>query len=417
MKVVIVGAGHNGLVASAILAKKGFNVTVLEANEKIGGMTDTIEVKGVRISRASYVLGLMPEFLVEEFKIPLVKGDVFQTFFVNNKVIPFWRDEKKRKEEMVKVGETKYPEFEELILNFKKLMEEKFTYVDKPPSKDEVLEEAEKKGLEVFITTSAKKFLSEYISEDYHYFFIYHGMERAPAYVIAYYFSPNWALVRGGMGTVAERIAEYAISYGAEIRTGIKVVDLVEKGDRIVGVVTSDGKIIDADVVVISTSPLVFSDYLGIKLELDYAGWKKYNAILSEYPKFPQQLKGFEYSLIDTEFGEVIFPSILDDSRGGIVIESMADIDELENIFQGLRKNIIYLEELNSRNAEKIYNLPFGNLNHLPMTSNFLFDKRLGYKTKYDNVYLASAGTYPGGQVTGIPGYNVANLIIKTYQC
>ena len=35
---IIIGAGHNGLVCAAYLAKKGFKVLVLEKNEKLGGL-------------------------------------------------------------------------------------------------------------------------------------------------------------------------------------------------------------------------------------------------------------------------------------------------------------------------------------------------------------------------------------------
>jgi phytoene dehydrogenase-like protein len=37
-RIVVVGAGHNGLVAANYLADSGHNVTVLEASERIGGM-------------------------------------------------------------------------------------------------------------------------------------------------------------------------------------------------------------------------------------------------------------------------------------------------------------------------------------------------------------------------------------------
>lgn len=60
-RIVIVGGGHNGLILSALLAEQGAKVTLLEANSKLGGMTDTIEIQGVKLSRASYVLGLMPK--------------------------------------------------------------------------------------------------------------------------------------------------------------------------------------------------------------------------------------------------------------------------------------------------------------------------------------------------------------------
>ena len=41
--VIVVGAGHNGLIVAGYLAKAGLNVCVLEKNNFIGGATNTIE--------------------------------------------------------------------------------------------------------------------------------------------------------------------------------------------------------------------------------------------------------------------------------------------------------------------------------------------------------------------------------------
>ncbi|MEX2204135.1 MAG: FAD-dependent oxidoreductase, partial [Actinomycetota bacterium] len=41
---VVIGAGHNGLVAAAYLAKAGRRVFVLERRERVGGILDTVEV-------------------------------------------------------------------------------------------------------------------------------------------------------------------------------------------------------------------------------------------------------------------------------------------------------------------------------------------------------------------------------------
>ena len=40
-KVGIVGGGHNGLVCACYLAKAGFNVTILERRELVGGAAVT----------------------------------------------------------------------------------------------------------------------------------------------------------------------------------------------------------------------------------------------------------------------------------------------------------------------------------------------------------------------------------------
>ena len=40
---IIVGGGHNGLVAAIYLAKAGKNVLLLEANEELGGATTSVK--------------------------------------------------------------------------------------------------------------------------------------------------------------------------------------------------------------------------------------------------------------------------------------------------------------------------------------------------------------------------------------
>ncbi|MFN8805896.1 MAG: FAD-dependent oxidoreductase, partial [Bacteroidota bacterium] len=42
--IVIIGAGHNGLVAATYLAKAGRKVLVLEANSEVGGATASVRV-------------------------------------------------------------------------------------------------------------------------------------------------------------------------------------------------------------------------------------------------------------------------------------------------------------------------------------------------------------------------------------
>ena len=62
--VVILGAGHNGLVAAAYLARAGLSVLLLEKNDYIGGATTSQKVfqdYDARLSRYSYLVSLFPE--------------------------------------------------------------------------------------------------------------------------------------------------------------------------------------------------------------------------------------------------------------------------------------------------------------------------------------------------------------------
>jgi len=67
--VIIAGAGHNGLVAANYLAKAGKKVLVLEAQEQIGGATQSVkafEDYEARLSRYSYLIALLPDKIVKD---------------------------------------------------------------------------------------------------------------------------------------------------------------------------------------------------------------------------------------------------------------------------------------------------------------------------------------------------------------
>jgi phytoene dehydrogenase-like protein len=67
--VVIVGGGHNGLVASCYLAKAGLKVAILEKNDSLGGATVSQKVfpeYEARLSRYSYLVSLLPDQIVND---------------------------------------------------------------------------------------------------------------------------------------------------------------------------------------------------------------------------------------------------------------------------------------------------------------------------------------------------------------
>lgn len=58
---VVIGGGHNGLVAAAYLARAGRSVAVLERRGVLGGaaVSESDLVPGFRFSRCSYLLSLL----------------------------------------------------------------------------------------------------------------------------------------------------------------------------------------------------------------------------------------------------------------------------------------------------------------------------------------------------------------------
>ena len=72
--VVVLGAGHNGLVAAAYLTRAGLSVLLLEKNDYIGGATTSQKVfpdYDARLSRYSYLVSLFPEKIIRDLGLKL----------------------------------------------------------------------------------------------------------------------------------------------------------------------------------------------------------------------------------------------------------------------------------------------------------------------------------------------------------
>ncbi|HSW32770.1 MAG TPA: NAD(P)-binding protein, partial [Steroidobacteraceae bacterium] len=68
---IVIGAGHNGLIAGAYLARAGKKVLVLERRDVVGGAAVTEEIfPGYRFTEFSYVVSLLRPEIIRDLELP-----------------------------------------------------------------------------------------------------------------------------------------------------------------------------------------------------------------------------------------------------------------------------------------------------------------------------------------------------------
>src|SRR5437879_4947035 len=67
---LVIGGGHNGLIAAAYLAKAGRSVCVLERRHVLGGCAVTEELwPGFKVSTAAYVISLLLPEIIRDLRL------------------------------------------------------------------------------------------------------------------------------------------------------------------------------------------------------------------------------------------------------------------------------------------------------------------------------------------------------------
>ena len=70
---IVIGGGHNGLVAAAYLARSGARTLVLEARPTVGGAATTEspwpDAPQFKVTRLSYVMSLLPPTILNDLKL------------------------------------------------------------------------------------------------------------------------------------------------------------------------------------------------------------------------------------------------------------------------------------------------------------------------------------------------------------
>jgi len=297
---IVIGGGHNGLVASAYLAKAGKSVACLEKRHVLGGAAVTEEiVPGYKFSRASYVVSLLRPKVINELelkkhglKVHLRNPNSFTPLIDGSNSLTLGNGKENTFNEIAKFSKKdaeNYFKFDEKLEHYSQAIEPLLD--SRPPDMNNsfwserneinnLYKMGKKLGLKEIpefyrlLTAPISTILNEWFESEplkatlgtdgvigawispysagSGYVLLHHvmgGIDGLPG---------AWGYAEGGMGAVSSAIASSARASGAEIFTEQEIDSLIINGSgQAQGVALKDGREIKAKIVLSNATPEV----------------------------------------------------------------------------------------------------------------------------------------------------------------
>jgi phytoene dehydrogenase-like protein len=460
--VVIVGGGHNALVAATLLGRAGRSVLVLERRDELGGAAVSARLFpefDARVSRYSYLVSLFPAALLRRLGVsvelrarriaahpPVDLDPAWQAMLarVAERLFPTLTEPLRAREEMRRIfdDDSAWDALFETPLS--ELLERTF---DSDLARGTVLTDA-------LIGTFAPADDPELRQNRC---FLYHVI------------GGTWDVPVGGMGALSGALADAARHAGAELATRAEVVGIATDG-RSAEVSCADGRAYAARHVLAGVAPSVLRELLGDRSPADKpeGAQLKINMLLSRLPRVPGSTledaftgtfhvnEGYEqldaayreagageipslppcevycHSLTDptilspdlhargihtlTSFG-LHMPARLftdGDAKDRAVSATLRSLNSA--LEEPIEECLLGIEALTPPELEAALGLPGGHIFHRDLGWPFAESDddvgRWGVETDHPNVWLCGAGARRGGGVSGIAGHNAARAVL-----
>jgi phytoene dehydrogenase-like protein len=281
---VVIGGGHNGLVAACYLAKAGRGVLVLERHHTVGGAAVTEEIHpGFRVSVASYSCSLLRPEIIAELRLPdygfaaYAKSPSYFMPFPDGRHIFLYADSRERSKDAIAAFSLRdaaaYDAWEDFWDRVGDLVEP--TLMRPPLTLGELAERFERAGARTDFDRLMRRSMSDLLGEFFEsepvkaalapqaligtaggpmtpgtpYVWLYHAVGRAIGR------RGVWGYVRGGMGAITRALAAAAQDLGVTIRTSAPVAEVLVERGQARGVVLEDGETVRARVVLSNADP------------------------------------------------------------------------------------------------------------------------------------------------------------------
>ena len=339
---IVVGGGHNGLVAATYLGQAGKRVLVLERRSTVGGAAATEEIApGFRCPTGAALCGLLRREIVDDLRLAghgfsLLPVDPTSVLLGGPRPLRLWRDEAKSQSEIATFSgadAAAYPKFRSLMIRIARVIDPLFLSI--PPSVEtptlgeefflfrralrlrrlgkNVMYEAMRLPFMSLHAVLGEWFESEPLKASLALDGLF-GVFRGPwspytAFGLFHHYlaevdGGSWAFVRGGTGALPAALASAARAAGVTIRTDAEVRRILSPDGRAGAVELADGERIEASAILSNADPkrtflrLVEPVDLGADFLLRVRNYSsdgcvsKVNLALDGVPRFPA-LDGF----------------------------------------------------------------------------------------------------------------------------
>jgi phytoene dehydrogenase-like protein len=285
--VVIVGGGHNGLVAAAYLARAGRRVLVLERLPAVGGAAvSTRAFRGVdaRLSRYSYLVSLLPRKIVDDLGLDfrvLRRRYSSYTPYAGGGLLVDAEDPARTREGFARLtgSEREYEAWQRFYAMTRRVARAVFPTLTEPPPRR--AEHPRRSGAPAAWEALFARPLGEAVEAAFaddtvrgvvltdaligtfshahdpslkqNRCFLYHVIGGGTG---------DWDVPVGGMGALTDALLGAAVGAGAEIRTRAEVTGLASDGVR-AEVTLADGSTVGARDVLVNASSAELARLLG----------------------------------------------------------------------------------------------------------------------------------------------------------